>query len=121
MVEVGNFTQKVIPIEQGLKHYGQIHNDRYRINSEGHSNRTRIETTSKYRGGFGAEITQKVIPIEQGLKLLNVRQVLLCWRTQKVIPIEQGLKLRSIVAPSSMGRLTQKVIPIEQGLKPHCI
>ena len=84
-------TQKVIPIEQGLKQEAigsaaflaadsEGHSNRTRIetrtparnrygihHSEGHSNRTRIETHRLDKSGSHKK-TQKVIPIEQGLK-----------------------------------------------------
>ena len=63
-------TQKVIPIEQGLKHGIKVF-------------------------AYNPEETQKVIPIEQGLKPRIARTTgFHHGLTQKVIPIEQGLKPR---------------------------
>ena len=61
-------TQKVIPIEQGLKHSIAPQTSKTLKYSEGHSNRTRIETVYELARFFHGTSTQKVIPIEQGLK-----------------------------------------------------
>ena len=66
--QVGEFPQKIIPIEQGLKpRYFESHNDRF--------------------------VPQKIIPIEQGLKLKTAKPGSQPSWPQKIIPIEQGLKL----------------------------
>ena len=62
-------TQKVIPIEQGLKQKGgKMKEYTLTTDSEGHSNRTRIETYTPLSFPPKSPATQKVIPIEQGLK-----------------------------------------------------
>ena len=67
-MSVLRLTQKVIPIEQGLKL--QLHE----------------------KDSVALAATQKVIPIEQGLKHYIVGIKIVYPITQKVIPIEQGLK-----------------------------
>ena len=110
-------TQKVIPIEQGLKPDGRDIFDSVEEYSEGHSNRTRIETTRRCTR-WDRTNTQKVIPIEQGLKQRELSQQDRQFITQKVIPIEQGLKQGRCRRTGHRLGHTQKVIPIEQGLKP---
>ena len=65
--------QKIIPLEQGLKLVKRSPSLRNYPTSEDHSIRTRIETgTSQRRTCRAVSCPQKIIPLEQGLKQICV-------------------------------------------------